>query len=535
MSLTFSASHGSGRERRAFLHIVGLLQQLPVLLVLVVLQLFLLGSLSSTTISTTHAFSAFTRMPSSPHSRTFASRLIFVHAEPNDKAARSAATTSSTTSTSAVLNDQDEETKTEDIVGAAFFGGNKQKEEFYDPVAEQEASLNQEQECFDRFQTGSSTSSIPLELRLAQALQAQINQILYPHRSNNATDSTLLSYAPNLKWTSPFSGDSSSNKASTRNNNPFEVLAQQLEFYRKVDCAILSCHHVNDSQYKCRWELSLAWPTFWEPRVLVTGTSLLKIDNTTGAITVLEQTDQLDTAAQDFLPSIVQQILPRFWDIYHIGMTPSAELAPRTPVPKSFLSNYRLYELPPRWALQVTMNDLGTREDANAAVLPNHAFSCVIKTMGPQKQRYVPTSPIETKIVPNPTSPGAPLTLEWNVPISVECLSQLSLPLPGQDPESDPRCDPACKYVYQEKRRVATLPFGGGPQDPQVAELRKKLYQAVLKDGMAPRMDASGRPIFFFWQNGSKACYTEEGLGMSVYEWRPAFVEPNEIGIELEN
>jgi hypothetical protein len=34
--------------------------------------------------------------------------------------------------------------------------------------------------------------------------------------------------------------------------------------------------------------------------------------------------------------------------------------------------------------------------------------------------------------------------------------------------------------------------------------------------------------------NSIKACYTNEGLGMAVYEWRPQFTTPNEIGIELE-
>jgi Ni,Fe-hydrogenase I small subunit len=78
------------------------------------------------------------------------------------------------------------------------------------------------------------------------------------------------------------------------------------------------------------------------------------------------------------------------------------------------------------------------------------------------------------------------------------------------------------------------VPYGGFPQDPEVPGIRKKLYEQVMKDGLKPKLDENNRPQFFFRQNNVKACYTEGGLGMSVYEWRPKFVESNEVGIELE-
>jgi hypothetical protein len=44
----------------------------------------------------------------------------------------------------------------------------------------------------------------------------------------------------------------------------------------------------------------------------------------------------------------------------------------------------------------------------------------------------------------------------------------------------------------------------------------------------------TNRPIFFYINDVAKACYTQEGLGMAVYEWRPSFTQPNHIGLELE-
>ena len=44
-------------------------------------------------------------------------------------------------------------------------------------------------------------------------------------------------------------------------------------------------------------------------------------------------------------------------------------------------------------------------------------------------------------------------------------------------------------YEMQKRRRVATIPFGGDPQDEYVGEVRKKLYEAVTQDGFVPKLD----------------------------------------------
>jgi hypothetical protein len=114
-------------------------------------------------------------------------------------------------------------------------------------------------------------------------------------------------------------------------------------------------------------------------------------------------------------------------------------------------------------------------------------------------------------------------------------MAQLRWPLPGDDVEAEPGSAPSSAYVLDPRRRIATIPFGKSPQDPDVALARKQLYEAVTRDGYALRLDGAGRPQFFYLQHDCKACFTAQGgLGMSVYEWRPQWVQTNEIGIELE-
>jgi len=118
--------------------------------------------------------------------------------------------------------------------------------------------------------------------------------------------------------------------------------------------------------------------------------------------------------------------------------------------------------------------------------------------------------------------------------LAVEFATESELPIPGEDEETDATAEAGVQYVWQGERRVATLAYDGSPQDAKISDIRKQLYEQVTKDGLKPKLDESGRPIFFFWQNSVKACYTDEGLGMAVYESRPGFAKPSEVGIELE-
>lgn len=416
----------------------------------------------------------------------------------------------------------DEEEAPAGIGGAQFFGGNKQKEEFYDETAERTVALeymsNTTITTHDRFQDSSVFES-DFVATISKSLQSQINAVLYYGASEPSLD---YIYTPGkLDWTSPLPRI----EAAT----PLLELEQRaLSFYKYVDLAIVSGQEISKNQVELQWELSVVWPTFWAPRVILLGSSTLTLNDQNE---IVAQVDKVIDNGGDLLGMIGRQILPRFWDWYHIGMSPSAELLPKLNRQEPLWPSYQTYDIPARWMVQPTVMETGDREDRTAQFIPNHAFSCIIKTMGPTRQRYVTTSPVEVQIQPQD---DGQLQLAWTIPLAVEFQSRLGWLLPGQDDEAVEGSEPDCQYVFQPRRKVATVPFGGDAQDAEVSEIRKKLYEQVIKDGWKPKLDGNGRPVFFFLQNSAKACYTDEGLGMCVYEWRPKISKPNEVGIELE-
>ena len=458
-------------------------------------------------------------------------------------------------------DDYDDETPA-GIVGAQFFGGNKEKELFYDPVAELEAGIivNNDNEAtttattYDRFADRSAFPDTYVA-SVAESIQDQINQVLYGDETvRTAMIPMTCSYAPTLQWDTVFP------KTSTRSSNitPLQELETALNFYRRLNVAVISGEKItveessSNTVVQLRWEISVMWPTLWEPRIVLTGQSRLTIN--AGSNQIIQQTDTLDDT--DFFGGILRQYLPRFWDVYHIGMTPAAEVSPIINIGKKWTtwltSRYQLREIPPRIVVQASINDSDDRDDNNASILPNHAFTCVIKTMGPEKQFYTPATGVQVRLIPRQEKDDDQnrqrrrLQIQWNIPIATEYVSNPILQLPPVIDASN--CDdheftredleqyqPTCQYTYVPRRFVATIPYAGKPQDPDITKVRKELYDQIIRDGYQPKMDPQNqRPIFFFTMNSVKACYTNEGLGMAVYEWRPQFTKPNEIGIELE-
>jgi hypothetical protein len=392
--------------------------------------------------------------------------------------------------------------------------------------------------------------------------------------------------ASQLDWVT-----SLSSKATT--TTPLEELREAKKFYKHVDLAIVSGRDVplqpqpsssttnsmtttTTSLMELQWELSVTWPTLWEPRVLLLGSSLLTLvdnsssstsrsDNSATTLTIMRQVDTITggnngggASGAGILPSLIQQLIPRFWDLYHIGMTPSAELSPCHILGTGGGNGgnaYQVSTIPARWMIQPTMVETGTRVDGNAQIVPNHVFSSFISTMGPTRQRYVPTIGTSVQIRSNVkniikkkdnkdgvaiarsgSSIGSNTILQWQIPMSVEFQTNPTWLMAPPNEEATPNSDPHCEYVFQTQKLVATVAYGGEAQDTEIGQVRKQLYERVLKDGIhKPKLDDKGRPIFFFSYGNTKACYTRQGgLGMCVYEWRPSWAKANKIGLELQ-
>lgn len=417
------------------------------------------------------------------------------------------------------------ETEEEEVYGAKFFGGNQVKEELFDAEVEGKAdTLFSEASVVSSYSRFEDTKAFPdpLAKSIAIKLQYEINQLIGGGVLDNAGSVYGVS---KIEWDSSF-------YKSKESATPLQELTIALEYYNRVDIAVLSGKKLPDNQVELRWSVSVMWPNMWEARVAFSGTSVLTLSDDDEPV-IVKQMDRLDDDA-DVLKVASNQFFPSFWDIYNIAMSPAAEemqrLKPSDGKTPGLFSSYKVFDIAPRMVLKPSLIDTDGREGRNAQILPMHSFSTIIKTTGPQIQTYVTTSPIEVSIKPMSSEDGMKKScITWTVPVAISVASKPELPLPV---ENDDKL--ACVYELQERRCIATLPFSGEPQDEEVTKMRQQLFEAVQKDGLIPKLDESGRPIFLFLQNEAKACFVEDGLGMAIYEDRPSFTKSNEVGLELE-
>mmetsp|Transcript_29850 Transcript_29850/g.54676 ORF Transcript_29850/g.54676 Transcript_29850/m.54676 type:complete len:532 (-) Transcript_29850:138-1733(-) len=496
---------------------------------------------------TSHGFGSIAqRGATRSHSHSRPSLVLRMdESEDSSSASAKAGSTSTGGSTAVAEEEYEDDDAPADVVGAKFFGGSAVKEELFDSQEEEAAALT-ETRTFDRFEDVAAFPD-PLARTVAERLQRSIQTIIRNKNTNNNNndDEDMIYAKTGFKWETPLIVTKKASSGSSA-VTPLEELEHANQFYNQLSLAIVAAKSLSSDQVRVKWELGLVWPNPWESRLVLTGASTITLSSSSSDQNnqqqIVSQVDLVDgNEGLSFVGKMTEQVWPRFWDLYHVGMTPSAEERPTRILSKPILPgllgpDVTVHELPPRLVLRPTILDVTNDRDTRCAqIIPNHAFSCLIKTMGPKKETYIPTTPIEVSIQKDSNGQNV---VSWNIHLPAEFLASHSiLPLaPVNDPETAAEQKPKTDYVFTNKRWVATMPYGGQAQDEEVADIRQSLYNAILKEGKyKPKLDANGRPQFVFWQYDTKACFTADGgLGMAVYEWRPEFVKSNAIGLELE-
>ena len=240
-------------------------------------------------------------------------------------------------------------------------------------------------------------------------------------RALNNGDSGELSFAPSFVYNSPLSTSSPPNQP-----NPVERVAAAKDFFRSLSISIIDGEVVTSASppfndlttVDLRWKVGFTWPTLWSPRVSLSGVSRLKV-SASSPPTVHAWTDRLSNSNNDpsssLLSRVVPQILPRFWDTYHVGMAPSSELRERHELNLNSLlpKPYKVYEAPATLALRASVTDKVGRSARLASVVPDVMFSNIIKTVGPSMEEYVPAGPIQISIGKDEAGDK----IEWSVPV----------------------------------------------------------------------------------------------------------------------
>jgi hypothetical protein len=161
-------------------------------------------------------------------------------------------------------------------------------------------------------------------------------------------------------------------------------------------------------------------------------------------------------------------------------MAPSSEMKERfSQKIGSFLPRpYKIFKSPAALELRASINDKVGRSSRLASNIPDSMFSCVIKTVGPSTETYVPSGPVEISIS---TPREKSSVIEWSIPVPSNFLASNDESLPVGDAnfldEDDESSDldffeinERPYLIVTEKRKYATIKFGGSAQEEEISK-----------------------------------------------------------------
>lgn len=248
----------------------------------------------------------------------------------------------------------------------------------------------------------------------------------------------------------------------------------------------------------------------------------------------------------------VGQILPRFWDVWHLYSIPPSERSLYRVLEKK--GDLEIREYIPRLALEVQRVDITNPARVEGAqFLPFSAFTTSIQLKGKQKYResWCTTSPLEVcvesydfekvedggfdmngvKQARSKVIPTKRVTWHMSVPTKIGYNPEVP---PPTESEPDRSAGERAQHVQQGKRIVAVMKYKGEPQDESYIDSRKKLLDAVKGAGYRTVTNSKGKSRVWIYMNGLKAGFSDVGALGVLCSTQSLYRPGNEIAVQLE-
>lgn len=295
-------------------------------------------------------------------------------------------------------------------------------------------------------------------------------------------------------------------------------------------------------QVVCKWLRSGTWPLPHRPRVRATGSWVVEADPTNPSL-IRRIEEKWDSP---LLGVVIPQTIPRFWDVWHLYMTPPAE-KPLYRVLRKYSGGLELREYFPRLVLEAQAIDSRPNQQFTDFVgtIPPSVFTDELQLAGKSEYRetYVTTSPLEIAVesydwTPPPeakkdtTEPIPSKRVLWTMPMPSHLgLSTSKLPVPISEPNHEE--GEKGRHVVQGKRLVAVRTFKGTPQNEQYKNARKDLLALVKKEGLETVRTSKGRSRVWVYRNDMKLGFNLQGH-LSIAHWeQKMYTDNNEIAVEV--
>ena len=322
------------------------------------------------------------------------------------------------------------------------------------------------------------------------------------------------------------------------------LVAEAAAFFEAPRFDVYGAEELSEATTRYRWVASGGWPVAWAPRVVVHGSSAVTVDESSGRAVRVEDDWALSPGAV-----VLGQVAPRFWDVYNLFATPTAERPGEATV--GTVKGAKIVRVPPRLALVATVVDVSnSRRQRVASALPDFCFQA--KARDPSRGATT-TAPLAVSVETLPKGgeeeQGKPRRLvTWSLPVpSAFGVEAGSSDLPDLGEFADLKDAslaagvaelPTLRYVFEPEKHLLVAPYGGDVQDSEADALRRKLLDVAAANGLTPKPGPNGGAppaLLRKWQ--TKLGFTPKGECVyAAYANAPWFLpfDRDDLAIEIE-
>lgn len=189
--------------------------------------------------------------------------------------------------------------------------------------------------------------------------------------------------APQATWENPFVSSSS---------DLMDGLAQFSNFFEEPALTVfkISPFGISGNQVEIEYHLSFWYPMAWRPRIVIPAKAIVTMSSDQKSIISVKETWEIS-----ILDIFMKQLLPRFWDVWHVFCSPSPEYPPIKHIQQ--VGKVSFVELPQTVCMEVRWSGSSKYPGPPLLAAPSFSLFGALRTSKPRRDPYHTILPIEVQ------------------------------------------------------------------------------------------------------------------------------------------
>ena len=168
-------------------------------------------------------------------------------------------------------------------------------------------------------------------------------------------------------------------------------LAQFSSFFAEPSITIFAVSPTSEkNQVEIQYQLSFWYPMAWKPRIIIPARAIVTMNNDLSSVIAVKENWEIS-----MLTVFMKQLLPRFWDVWHVFCSPTPEYPPINELKK--VGKVSFVELPQTVCMEVRWTGSAKYPGPPLLAAPSFSLFGALRTSKPRRDPFHTILPIEVQ------------------------------------------------------------------------------------------------------------------------------------------